>query len=239
MSRAKRYALPEAPRLGGALRAAAVDLYFNSWRLVPANAIWGLLLVVTVALGVYWFMGAVLLSLMLAIPTAGIYRLAALIARGDASAFSDAVAAYRRFLRPALVLGLVGTVGTGILGINILTGLLTLGGPFGWAVATAGAWGLIILWAWLLCLWPLVVDPRREESSLREQMQLAALLVLAFPSRIGALVMITALLLAVSTVLFAALITITLAFCALLGCRYVLPAADRLEGRATVPVPAP
>ncbi|MBA3308397.1 MAG: hypothetical protein H0T04_06895 [Chloroflexi bacterium] len=237
MSRAERYALPEAPRLGGAVRSAAVDLYFNSWRLVPANAIWGLLLLITVAVAVYWFVGAVLLLVVLAIPTAGIYRLAALIARGDAAAFSDAVEAYRRYLRRALLLGLIGTVGTTVLGINILTGLLTLGGPLGWAIATAAAWGLVIFWAWLLCLWPLVVDPRREGASLREQMRLAALLVLALPLRIGVLLMATALLLALSTVLFAALITITLAYCALLGCRYVLPAADRLEGRATVLIP--
>lgn len=220
--------------MGGALRAAAVDLYFNSWRLVPANAIWGALLLLVVAASVYWLFGAALLLMMLAIPTAGIYRLAALIARGDTSAFSDAVAAYRRYLRPALVLGLTGIIGTTIFGINILTGVLTLGGPLGWAIATAAAWGLVILWAWLLCLWPLVVDPRREGVSLRKQMRLAALLVLAFPLRIGGLLTGTALLLALSTVLFAALITVAVAFCALLGCRYVLPAADRLEGRATV-----
>ncbi len=212
-------------------------MYFNSWRLVPANAIWGLLLLLTVAAAAYWLVGAVLLLLMLAIPTAGIYRLAALIARGDASAFSDAVEAYRRYLRPALVLGLIAIVGTSLFGINILTGLLALGGPLGWAVATAAAWGMVIAWAWLLCLWPLVVDPRREGEGLKGQMRLAALLVLAFPLRIGALMMLTGLVLAVSTVLFAALITISVAFCALLGCRYVLPAADRLEGRATVLIP--
>ena len=229
--------MPEAPRLGGAARGAGVDLYYNSWRLVPANAVWGLLLLLTVAVGVYWFVAAVPLLLLLAIPTAGIYRLAALIARGDASAFSDVPEAYRRYLRRALVLGLIGMVGTTVLGINILTGLLALGGPLGWAVATAAAWGMVILWAWLLCLWPLVVDPRREGASLREQMRLAAMLVLAFPLRIGVLWMVTVLVLAVSTVLFAALITIAVAFCASLGCRYVLPAADRLEGRATVLIP--
>lgn len=237
MSRAERYALPEAPRLGGALRAAAVDLYFNSWRLVPANAIWGALLLLVVAASVYWLPGAVVLLLVLAIPTAGIYKLAALIARGDASAFSDAIEAYRLYLRPALVLGPIATGGTAVFGTNVLTGLLTLGGPLGWAIATAAVWGLVILWAWLLCLWPLVVDPRREGLGLRQTMRLAALLVLAFPFRIGALMLVTALLLVISTVLFAALVTVAVAFCALLGCRYVLPAADRLEGRATVLLP--
>jgi len=237
VSRAERYALPEAPRLGSAARAAAVDFYFNSWRLVPANAIWGLLLLLVVAASVYWLLGGVLLLLLLAIPTAGVYRLAALIARGDASALSDAIEAYRRYLREALSLGVMGAVGATVFGINILTGLFAVGGPLGWAIATAAAWGMVILWAWLLCLWPLVVDPRREGVGLRQLMRLAGLLVLAFPLRIGALVAVTALPLAVSTVLFAALISIALAYCALLGCRYVLPAADRLEGRATVRLP--
>ncbi len=219
------------------MREAAVDFYFNSWRLVPANAIWGLLLLLAVVGSVYWLPLGLLLLLTLAIPTAGIYRLAALIARGDASAFSDAIEAFRRYLRPALALGVMGTLGGTVFGINFLTGLFAVGGPLGWAIATAAAWGMVILWGWLLCLWPLVVDPRREGVGLRQQMRLAAMLVLAFPIRIGALLFVTALLLSVSTALFAALITVAIAYCALLGCRYVLPAADRLEGRATVLIP--
>ncbi|MBA2275120.1 MAG: hypothetical protein H0W00_00275 [Chloroflexi bacterium] len=237
MSKAEQRVLPDAPRLGGAVREAAVDFYFNSWRLVPANAIWGLLLLLAVVGSVYWLPLGLLLLLTLAIPTAGIYRLAALIARGDASAFSDAIEAFRRYLRPALALGVMGTLGGTVFGINFLTGLFAVGGPLGWAIATAAAWGMVILWGWLLCLWPLVVDPRREGVGLRQQMRLAAMLVLAFPIRIGALLFVTALLLSVSTALFAALITVAIAYCALLGCRYVLPAADRLEGRATVLIP--
>lgn len=237
MSRAERYALPQAPRLGSAARDAAVDFYFNSWRLVPANVVWGCLLLGLILTGAYQAVGALLLSATLAIPAAGIYRLAALIVRGEPVAFSDALEAYRQYLRPALALGVLGTVGSTILLINVATGFLTLGNPLGWAIATAAFWGLVILWTWLLALWPLVVDPRRDGTGLRENMRLAGALVIAFPLRIGALALLTTVVMAVSTVLFAALITIAVAYCALLGCRYVLPAADRLEGRATVRLP--
>jgi hypothetical protein len=39
--------------------------------------------------------------------------------------------------------------------------------------------------------------------------------------------------LAISTVFFAALFSISVAYVSLVATRYVLPAADRLEGRAT------
>ncbi|MDQ3491894.1 MAG: hypothetical protein M3452_01360 [Chloroflexota bacterium] len=233
MSKAERSALPQAPRLGGAARDAAVDFYFNSWRLVPANVVWGCLLFLLILTGAYQAVVSLLLSPTLAIPTAGIYRLAALIVRGDPVTLSDALDAYRRYLRPALALGVIATVGSTVLVINIATGFLTIGEPPGWALATAASWGLVILWAWLVTVWPLIVDPRREGTRLREDMRLAGALLIALPLRIAALSLLTALTMAVSTVLFAALMTIAMAYCALLGCRYVLPTADRLEGRAT------
>jgi hypothetical protein len=45
-----------------------------------------------------------------------------------------------------------------------------------------------------------------------------------------------ALIAAVSIVAIAAIATVSAAYAALVTCRYVLPAADRLEGRRSVPV---
>ena len=53
------------------------------------------------------------------------------------------------------------------------------------------------------------------------------------PMRYLGLMLICGAILVVSTIAFAALLSISLAFVALLLCRYVLPTADRLEGRAT------
>ena len=49
--------------------------------------------------------------------------------------------------------------------------------------------------------------------------------------RLGALTLVLAVILAASTVVFAALLTVSVALCAFIACRYVLPAADRLEAQ--------
>ena len=67
--------------------------------------------------------------------------------------------------------------------------------------------------------------------SWRERVRLAGLLVLAHPGRMGALSALLVVVLAVSTVIVAAVLTVSVGFAALVACRYVLPAADRLEAR--------
>src|SRR5665811_1261398 len=62
---------PAAPRLGGALRGAAIDFYFNSWRLVPANLAWSAGLVAILALAATVSLLALLLVPLLALPTVG------------------------------------------------------------------------------------------------------------------------------------------------------------------------
>ena len=68
-------------RLGGAIRASFSDYYFNSMRLVPANVVWGAGLVGIVLVALVWPLGGLLLLPLLALPTAGIFRLAARIVR--------------------------------------------------------------------------------------------------------------------------------------------------------------
>src|SRR4051794_3974667 len=57
------------PSIPAALRASAVDFFYNSWRLVPANLVWG---AAFVAVGLLWLsaplLGLVLVPL-LALPT--------------------------------------------------------------------------------------------------------------------------------------------------------------------------
>jgi hypothetical protein len=57
------------------------------------------------------------------------------------------------------------------------------------------------------------------------------MLALAHPVRMGSLAIVLAAVLAASTVVFAALLSVSVALCAFVTCRYVLPAADRLEAR--------
>jgi hypothetical protein len=174
----------------------------------------------------------VLLAPVQAIVTVAIFRLAALIARGDPVALSDAVSGGRKYVREALVAGAVLTLLSVVFVANIAIGLATrqiLGG----VLAAFAGWGLFVMWTGALVFWPLLADPRREEMTLRERVRLVGLLVVAFPVRLGGLLLLVAAVLAVSTILFVALLTIAVSFVALLACRYVLPAADRFEGRAT------
>jgi uncharacterized membrane protein YesL len=228
--------VPDAPRIGQAIRDALSDFYFNSWRLVPANAAWGIGLILVVGLILVWPLGSLIMVILLGLPTAGIYRLAALIVRDRPVAFSDALSAWREFLRPALLLaaGLVGI--TIALSVNLAVGL-TSTDPIAWAVGTLAAWGLLATWTVALLVWPLVVDPLRDGQSLLQRLQLASTLLLLSPIRVAAMVLLMSAVLVVSAILFAALLTVSIAFIALVTTRYVLPAADRVEGRKTKLVP--
>jgi uncharacterized membrane protein YesL len=229
---APEFRIPDQPRIGGALRSSLIDFFYNSWRLVPANAIWGAGVLAAVLVLLTWPLGGLVLILVLALPVAGIFRLAALIVRQQPAALSDALAAWRDFLRPALITGFVVAAITIVLGTNMYVGF-TSGEPLGWAVATAASWGLLATWAVALPYWPLMVDPVRADVSMRDKLRLAAMLVLVWPGRFGALFLLVAALFVVSVVFFAALLTISIAFIALLLAHYTLPAADRFEQRPT------
>lgn len=239
MSRApaeETYRLPDALAVGPSIRAAAVDFYFNSVRLVPANALWGLGLILVVGLIFVWPFGSLLMAVLLGLPTAGVYRLSALIVRDQPVAFSDALSAWREFLRPALVIAAAVVGITTILTVNLAVGF-TSRDPISWAIGTLAAWGLIATWALALLVWPLIVDPLREGQSLAQRLQLASTLLLLAPLRVALLLLAMSAVFIVSAILFAALLTVSIAFIALVTTRYVLPAADRIEGRKTKLVP--
>jgi hypothetical protein len=226
--------LPPSPRLGAAMRAAAVDFYYHSLRLVLANVVWGVAFFVVVAVWAGLGPVALLLAPLLAIPWVGVVRLAALIARGDEVVLSDAFGAYRRWLVPALAAGFAFVLAAFVLLTNLAVGL-HFGGVAGWSFATLSAWGLVIDWLVALSFWPLLVDPRRDDLGGLAKLRLAAILVVAFPLRLTALGIVAAIVAVASTVAIAAIVTISVAYVALLSCRYVLPAADRLERRIIRP----
>lgn len=202
-------------------------MYYNSWRLVPANLAWGLVFTVALFGTVFISPAFLLISPLLAFPTAGIFRMAALIARGESVAISSSFAAWRELARPALLvaLALQGTVL--VLAANVVLGL-GMGGFAGVAYATLAAWGLAACGAFATVIWPLVADPRRETESLAAKTRTAGLMVVAFPVRMIGLALLLLLILLVSTIAYAAIMTISVAFVALVACAYVLPAADKL-----------
>jgi hypothetical protein len=118
---------------------------------------------------------------------------------------------------------------------DVLIGL-QLTGFVGPVVVIGGFYTLAAIWLLAVTTWPLLLDPVRAREGVRPTLRLGVLLTLAHPIRLGVLALLLAAFLVVSTVLAAALVTISGALTMLVAAHYVLPAADRLEGRATVEV---
>ena len=203
---------------------------------MPANAIWGMGLLIVIALAFSYLTAMPLGFGLLAFPTAGIFRLAALIARDRPTAFSDSLDAWRAFARPILLIGVVVGVGTTVLVFNMVFGFSSTD-PVGWLFATLALWGFLALWAVALAFWPLLVDPLRQGEPLSARLRLAVTVILVAPGRYVALMLLVWVFLIVSAILLAALLTVSVAFVALVMARYVLPLADRIEARATLLVP--
>jgi len=229
VSRAEPLPVTRGVGLRSALREAAFDFYYQSIRLVPANVLWGIALLVVLAIMISSGpIATFVVAPLLAIPYVGVVRIAVLAARGRDVVLSDVLRAYRQFALPALVLGVSTTMVMAVLASNVVLGA-GAGNPVGWAFATLAASGLLALWTVGFPLWVLLVDPEREDRPLQERMRLAVLLVLAAPVRLGALALVLTMILAASTVAFAALLTISVAYVGLVTARYILPLADRLE----------
>jgi hypothetical protein len=198
---------------------------------VPANAIWGVLLIAVVIAAAVW-LPAALLSAVLAIPVAGMHRIAALLERGQPASFGDFVSHARKSVRSALLLGFAAVVLATIFTANVYQGL-EVGGVLGWSFSALALYADIGLAMFLVAAWPILADPLREDLLIRKRLRLAALVNLARPGRMLGLTLVIVAVLLISTALFAALLTVSVAFVSLLATRYVLPAADRLEGRTT------
>ncbi len=215
--------------LGGAIRTSLRDFYFNSWRLAPANLVWGAVLIAALIASPASLLGLLLLAA-LAVPTAGIYRMAALIARSEPAGFSDFLDGMRRLGPAAALLGVGAAALAYVFTTNVFVGL-GANNPLGWLTTGLALWGLVGLAMLLVAGWPLLADPQRDDVSLRRRLTLAGLVVIGRPGRVLALTAFAFIAIAASTVLFALLAMVTIAYLAVVSCRYVLPLSDDLEPR--------
>lgn len=212
-----------------AARASAVDFYFHSVRLVGANLAWGVLLLALLAAASFWHpMVALVLTPVLAVPAAGIFRLGALLARGEHPDFSDATDAWREHWRRSLAVGAAISAAVVVLAVDLVAAL-GAGGPSGWAMATLAAWGLVGVGAFGLMAFAVLADPWRDGEGVAARLRLAALVLLAAPGRMAALLIFTTGILVISTLAFAALLSVSVAYLALVAGRAILPIADRLD----------
>lgn len=215
-------------------RDALTDLYFNSWRLVPANLIWGFVLLGVLAVSVA-FPPALVLLVLLAVPTAGLHRMAALLARDEHAGFSDFIEGMRRYAAPAVAIGLAAALLAAVFTTNVVLGVRA-GNPPGWFLAVMALYGDVALATFLISVWPVLVDPHRDELSLRRRLTLAGLIVVARPIRLLALLAIVMVILALSIVVLGAIVLVSAAFVSLLATRTVLPMVDAMEARFRVAV---
>jgi hypothetical protein len=211
----------------GRLAREAVDHW---WPLLGGNLVWSAVAVVVAAAIIASPFGLVLVPA-LAVPLAGLFRVATRIVRERGRVgLDDALDGWRVRPERSLGVGSAFVVAWVILSLNIVIGTGT-GGLLGWAIAVVAAWVLVGSWLLFWTAWPLLTDPERENRSLRDLGRVAAILVLAEPVRIGILGLSVAILLILSTVAVVPLVTVSLAIAGLASSAVVLPAADRLESR--------
>jgi uncharacterized membrane protein YesL len=218
------------PRLGTTFRKAGQDFYFNSWRLVPANLVWAVVLAAVIIAALVW-LPAALLVVVVAVPLAGIHRMAALLVREQGASFSDFIDGMRRSARRAVTAGAAATILAVTFSSNVLLGL-QLDNPFGWFLTATAAYADVALAMVLVAFWPLLVDPQREGRSLRRLVVLAGIVCLARPGRMFLLTVLIGLILVAATAILPAIALVGVSFVSLVATRYVLPLADHLESRA-------
>jgi hypothetical protein len=212
--------------MSAAVRLAASDFAFNTWRFIGANLVFGLGLLVVVITALGWPPAIALLPL-LAAPLAGMHRMAALLARGEPAALWDFRDGIRRFGVHAVGVAAAALVAVLVLGTNAVAGF-TGPEPVDWFVGVLAAYGLVALTMFLVAAWPLLVDPARDSWRVDERLRAAALLVLARPGRLLALTALVVAILVASTVLLGGIVLVAASFASLVATRWVLPAADQL-----------
>lgn len=217
--------------MSAAVRLAASDFAFNTWRFIGANVVFGAGLILVFILALGWPPGIALLPL-LAVPLAGMHRMAALLARGEPASLSDFGDGMRRFGVHAVGIAAAELLAGIVLTTNALAGFMS-GEPIGWFVGALAVYGLVALAMFAVAAWPLVVDPEREAWRLRERLRAAALLVVARPGRLFVLTLLIAVLLVASTLLLGGIVLVAASFASLVATRWVLPAADGLAPEAS------
>jgi uncharacterized membrane protein YesL len=222
-------AVARGASIGQAVRQSATDFYFNSLRFVPANVAWSLAALLVLFAGSVW-PPAILLVVLLAIPLAGIHRLAALLARGEPTSLSDFVDGMRRSWLHAIGVGAGLAIVAAVLVTNLVTGF-TSGNPLGWFVGATALWALVAVAMFAVAIWPVLVDPQHEGASLRRRAQLAGLVVIGRPGRLFMLTALVVAILVLSTVVLGAIVLAAVSYASILATRWVLPAMDELEAR--------
>ncbi|MEN3341723.1 MAG: hypothetical protein V7644_1127 [Actinomycetota bacterium] len=206
---------------GGALQAALVDGYRNSWRLVALNCAVGAV-VAAAAAGAAFALPAAALVLAAGPLAAALVHCAVVVARTGELEWRDAVAGLRLHARRGLALGTIDAAGAalGVLAIRFYArhGV--------WPLAALATYLLAAFCVWQLVAWPLAVaEPERGLGAVLAD---AARELLRRPGASLLLGIVLLLLNLAGAAAVMPLLTITLAYSFLAAAHFVLP-PDRPE----------
>ena len=144
--------------MGLALR----DLYQNSWRLVPLNALLGLILVLVGVAAVAVHLALLFVVLAGPVAAALVHSSVTLVRSGNVT-LADAFEGLRRHWRRGLGLG---AGGAALVLIGIVAVRFYSGTPFGWPLAFLTVYVLVLLAIYQLLLWTYAIA--EPELSLRD-----------------------------------------------------------------------
>src|SRR5205814_3210627 len=133
---------------------------------------------------------------------------------------SDAFA-WRSIARRGVGAGFIVGGSTVVLVSNFVLGVSSFD-PVGWGFATAAFWGLLLLWLVAASLWPLLFDPVRAKEPVTNLVRLAVAVAFVKPLRYVSLMIGLAVVLVLSTILAAALLTVSVAFACLVLSFYAI-----------------
>lgn len=211
-------------RVPAAVGPAVRDLLEHPVPLIAANVVWALMAVVAWTAWLVSPVAGIMASVLLAWPAAALAAVAGRIVRDAPVGLRDA---FRWPIRRAAVplLGLVATV-VAVVAIVDLVAALDRDDPLGAAFATLAAWALVALGVMACVTLPLVGDPMRAAKGTRALLRLATTVTLLHTGRVVLAALGSVVMLGVSAILIAPLLTVSMGFVASLLCRVVVPLAD-------------
>ncbi len=205
-------------RVGEVLRISLRDFYDNSWRLLPVNAVLGLVLVFVVFATLV--VHAAIVLVVLAGPiAAALVHCAVLLVRDGSVTLADARTGLRLHWKRGLALGACGAV---LLGLALLAVVFYSRSSLLWPLAFCTVYVLILLGIYQIVLWTLAVaEPGRPLLAIARE---AALLVARRP---GTALLLGLALLLVNVVGVAAAVmpflTLTIAYTFIAAAHFALP----------------
>jgi hypothetical protein len=216
------------PRLGRAIRDAAVDFYDNGWAFLAANVAFGAILLAALYGSLFvspWFL---VLVGALVVPAAGTMRMATRLRRDghtDLGDFAEPLRAGR-----ILLLGLAQLLVSVVLAADIAIAL-SWGSWVGVVLLVGAVYGVVALWVLSIVAWPILLDPGRDAAPIRSRLRLAVVIVLLEPRRVAVIAVASAVALGAATLLLAPILTVAVSFTWLAIAGYTLPLADDVEAR--------